>query len=74
MIDPTVVKTLAIFCPIAAQTALGYCFERPALPDYHHRLLQPMMPLSFDLIVDCNRDFVFLEDNTEYLVLEFVRD
>lgn len=73
MIAPILVKILMIFCPIAVQTVPDCCFVGLAMPDYRHRL-QPMRPVSYDLIADCSRGFVFLEDNTEHLVLEFVRD
>lgn len=72
MIVPIAVKILTIFCPVAVQIVPDYCSEAPAAPDYYHH--RPQLPLSFDPIADYSHGFVFLEDNTEYLVLEFVRD
>lgn len=73
-IVPIVVKILKIFCPIVVQIVPGCCFVAPAMPDCRRRRLQPMLTSSYDLNGDCNHGFAFLEDNTEYLVLEFVRD
>lgn len=69
MIGRVAVKILTIFCPIAVQTMPDYYFVVRATVDYHHH----RWPSNYGPIVDCNRDFVFLEDYTEYLVCQNMR-